>query len=118
MHREDTSCFVLYIEPRPEDKSIEPIDDELTRKVEAAVAEAVKGTAAYDNLKAGFGHGSEFFSDGNGYRGFHLTPDREIAISYDLLLPNGLITNAAAVHYVRWYRRAIPDCDMKKLATL
>lgn len=118
MHREDDSCFVLYIEPYPDQKSAEPIDDELTRKLEAALGQAKKGIASYDDLKVGFGLGKDFFSEGGGYRGFHLTPDYEVASSSDYLLPNGLITNAAAVHYVRWYRAAIPACDLKKLATL
>lgn len=118
MHREDSSCFVLYIHPRVEDKSAEPVDDELTRKLGLAMQKAITGTAPYDNLKVGFGHGRDFFSEGSGYRGFHLTPDHEVATSCDHLLPNGLITNGAAVHYVRWYRRAIPECDLKKLNTL
>jgi hypothetical protein len=33
MHRTDNSRFLLYIEPTAEQKSKEPIDDELTRIV-------------------------------------------------------------------------------------
>jgi len=31
MHREDNSKYVLYIEPKKEDKLSEPINDELTQ---------------------------------------------------------------------------------------
>lgn len=118
MHREDDSCFVLYIEPKVEDKSKQPIDDELTRKVSEAFAAATEGAASYSDLKAGFGDGRHFFSEGSGWRGFHQTPDNEAMSSHDYLLPNGLITNSCCVHYVRWYRRAIPECDLRKLSTL
>jgi hypothetical protein len=52
MHREDNSRFVLYIEPRKEEKSAEPIDDELTAKVEAAFAQAISGAANYPELES------------------------------------------------------------------
>ena len=116
MHREDTSCFVLYIEPRPEEKSAEPVDDELTRKVEHAMSKAKEGAAHYSDLENGF-NGEHDFVD-SGWRGMHRTACGEWSDNHDYLLPNGLITNSLAVFYVRWYRSAIPACDLAKLATL
>jgi hypothetical protein len=66
MHREDDTRFVLYIEPRKEEKSAEPIDDELTAKVEAAFAQAISGAANYSRIGE-----PEEFDAGNGWRSWH-----------------------------------------------
>ena len=38
MHRNDDSVFLLYIEPKKEDKLKEPIEDEVTHIMEKAFA--------------------------------------------------------------------------------
>lgn len=113
MHREDNSRFVLYIEPRKEEKLTEPVDDELTRKLKKAFAQAIEGSANYSRVGE-----PERFSEGNGYRGWHNAEPGVNSDNHDYLLPNGLITNSLCIHYVRWYRNSIPACDMLKLQTL
>ena len=40
MHREDDSLYLLYIEPTKEQKSQEPVEDELVSLLETALEEA------------------------------------------------------------------------------
>ncbi len=113
MHREDESRFVLYIHPPLDQKLAEPIDDDLTRKVEAAFAQAVSGAANYSQVGQ-----PERFDRGNGWRGWHQAEPGVYSDNHDYLLPNGLITNSLCIHYVRWYRNSIPATDLRKLLTL
>jgi hypothetical protein len=114
MHREDNSRYVLYIEPRKEEKSATPIDDMLTTKVTEALYTAKTGIAYYNSDKPG----EENFIEGGCWKGFHVTDCGQVSGNREYLLPNGLITNSLAVFYVRWYRHSIPDCDIEKLLTL
>ena len=50
MHREDDSKYLLYIEPKLEDRLKEPIDDDLVKMMEMALSKSIKGTAYYSNL--------------------------------------------------------------------
>lgn len=113
MHREDDSRFLLYIHPPVDQKLAEPIDDDLTRKLEAAFAQAVSGVANYSRVGE-----PESFIPGSAWCGGHRTDCGKNSDNHDYLLPNGLITNSLCVFYVRWYRNSIPACDMRKLQTL
>jgi len=114
MHREDNSRFLLYIEPKKEEKLSEPIKDELVKIVEKAIANSKSGTANYSDLDNDGGK----FREGSAYKGTHSTECGERSDNEDYLLPNGMITNSLAPFYLRWYRDSIPATEMKKLEAL
>lgn len=114
VHREDDSNFLLYIEPDARSISKVPVDDELTKSLELAFSQAKQGTADYDNLSSGGKH----FKEGEGYRGMHFGEDGQVSSTCDYLLPNGFITNSLCVHYVRYYRKSLPESELKKLKKL
>jgi len=113
MHRNDTSNFILYIEPSIEEKLKTPIDDEITHLMEIAFSEAVAGSANYSSLEK-----EERFKENDGWRGWHTTECGERSDAHDYLLKNGLITNSLCVFYVRWYRNSIPENDWNELKML
>ncbi len=114
MHREDDSLYLLYIEPTKEQKSQEPIEDELVSLLETALEEAKEGTAWYSNLE----DKGENFREGSGYRGVHRTECGERSSNKEYLLKNGMITNSLASFYLCWYRDAIPQTEMNKIEQL
>jgi hypothetical protein len=113
MHRIDNSRFLLYIEPKKENKSEEPIYDEITDIVGFALSESKEGVANYSSLSE-----SENFRQGSGYKGFHQTECGKRSSNKDYLLKNGMITNSLAVYYVTYYRDSIPESEMKKVNEL
>jgi hypothetical protein len=113
MKRNDQSPYLLYIEPKKEQKSDHPVEDELLYALEKAMEEALRGSARYSDLED---NGS--FREGSGYRGSHTCDDGKSSDNHDYLLPNGLITNSLAPYYLAWYRRAVPMNDIKKLEML
>ena len=115
VHRADKSKYFLFIEPDASKKSAKPVDDALTESLQAAMAQAVKGTSAVDNLRDDKG---DTFHAGNGYRGMHFAADGLVSDVNDYLLPNGFITNSLCVHYVRFYRDELPKTEMQKLRAL
>jgi len=50
MHREDNSKYLLYIEPKKEQKSTEPNNDGLANIMEDLISKAKIGTASYKIL--------------------------------------------------------------------
>jgi len=128
MHREDNSKYVLYIEPKKEDKLSEPINDELTQIMEMSLSKAKKGAANYSKLEdMGDGYDWEYngqskrvpsFREGTAYRGSHRTECGERSSNCDFLLENGMITNSLAPFYLKWYRYSIPEIEMKKVLEL
>jgi hypothetical protein len=133
MHREDNSKYLLYIEPKVIDKLKEPINDELVKIMELALSKAKSGAASYSKLED-MGDGYEFewndpkngtqkrlvtsFSEGNAYRGSHRTECGEKSSNKDYVLENGMITNSLAPFYLKWYRFAIPESEMRKVEQL
>jgi hypothetical protein len=113
MHREDKSRFLLYIEPKAEQKSKEPLNDEITITVERIFSKAKRGTADYSNLES---NGN--FREGNGWKGWHTVDCGEHSDGHDYLLGNGMITNNLCVFYLRYYRGAIPKTEMDKITEL
>ena len=119
MHREDTSLYLLYIEPKLEDKLQEPIEDELVSLVEMALSKAKKGASFYNNKhNNGLIDGRPAFSEGVAFKGVHRTLCGEISNNCDYLLENYMITNSLAPFYLRWYRNSIPESEMIKLKKL
>ena len=113
MHREDESRFLLYIEPKAEQKSKEPINDEITKIVETCFNKAKSGAADYSNLES-----KGKFTEGSGWRGWHTVDCGERSGSRDYLLGNGMITNSLCVFYLQYYRDAIPVKEMDKILEL
>lgn len=113
MHREDNSNYLLFVEPKKEDKLKDPINDELTELMEMAISKSLKGVSMYSTT---LDNGS--FREGVGYKGFHRTECGERSSSTDFLLENGMITNSLAPFYLRWYRYSIPESEMMKIKRL
>jgi len=113
MKRDDKSNYFLFLDPRPEDKSTEPVNDKLTALVQMAFDNSTEGTSRYSDPED-----INTFRGGSGYKGIHLTRCGERSSNKDYLLENGLITNSLCVYYVRWYRNSISENDMIKLNQL
>ena len=113
MNRNDNSKYIIYIEPKREEKLKSPINDELTSLMEMAISKAKKGTSLYMESKD---NGS--FRENMSFKGVHRTSCGEISSSHDFLLENGMITNSLAPFYLRWYRYSIPENDMIKIKQL
>jgi hypothetical protein len=120
MHRIDNSRYLLYIEPKVEDKLKYPIDDSLTETMNKALSESQEGTAPYysDRDNDGTINGKVAFRGGSGYKGSHRTECGEISSNKDYLLKNGMITNSLSPFYLRWYRYSIPESEMLKVKEL
>lgn len=114
MIRNDDSNFLLFIEPNIEDKSEEPVVDELVTILMLAIQDAKKGVSNYSRTE----DKEVWFKEGTGYKGVHHNCDGACSANYDLLLPNGMITNTLAIHYLKYFRKAIPESDFKKLQEL
>jgi len=113
MHREDNSRFLLYIEPKHEQKSNDPINDGVTKAVEISFSRSISGTADYSDK-----HSNGNFREGGSWRGWHTSDCGECSGSRDYLLENGMITNDLCVFYLQYYRDAIPEIEMKKVIEL
>ncbi len=136
MHRDDNSIFLLYIEPKKEEKLGNPIDDELTQLLEMALSRAQKGAGDYQNkmdsnavVKMSLDNPKHrdrmielqkngYFSPNVMYKGIHRTDCGECSSCCDYRLENGMITNSLAPFYAKWYRYSIPKNDMIKLKKL
>jgi len=112
MHRNDTSKFLLYIEPKKEEKLRDPINDELTKLMELAFSKAKRGSANYSDIK----EPEKFTNDG--WRGWHETDCGEDSDNHDYFLENGMIVNSLCVFYVQKYRHSIHENDWNKLVEL
>ena len=112
MERLDDSMFLLYIEPKKEDKSVNPVNDLLTQILEEKFKAAKKGSANYSELGE-----AEKFMDG-GWRGFHTTDSGVNSDNHDYLLSNGMITNSLCVYYLKYYRNSIPRSEIDKVKDL
>lgn len=114
MKRDDKSKFLLFIEPTIEQKSAIMMDDEYTMLMRVALGEGVFGTSNYDEP----GEPEVLFDKSSRYKGVHHTEDTMASANYDILLPNGMVTHSLCVHYLLWFREAIPASDWDKLKEL
>jgi len=107
----ETSNCMLYIHPTKKGLD-EPILDELTMKVLHAVRnKTAKGVLHQDGS----------FSKDISTKGVHHCTACGGNIhsgSQDIMLPNGLITNTLAVHYVAKHRGELTQEDITKINTL
>jgi hypothetical protein len=113
MHRNDTSKFLLYIEPKKEEKLLYPVEDDITKLIEMAFSKSDPGSANYSDTSE-----NEKFREGSGWRGFHVSDCGEVGGCHDYRLQNGMIVNSLCVFYVRWYRNSIHENDWNKLKML
>lgn len=111
--------FLLFINPRIEQKSKQPIDDVYVEAMAWALSLAEKGTTNLGRLFYPFYPSSlsVSFQAGSCYRGFHEACDGECSTSFDYLLqiPENYVVNSLSVHYLRWFRDAIPQEEWVKL---
>lgn len=113
MVRDDKSKFLLYIEPHPDEKLSEPVDDVVTNVMELAFSKSRAGVANYSQRGE-----EERFRTGSGYKGVHGNGDGKRSTNNDYLLENGMITNSLCVYYLQWYRNSICENDWLKLQQL
>ena len=113
MHREDNSRFLLYIEPKKEEKLSEISDNKYIAVLEYFLKTAKEGTGNYSSID-----NEERFTEGWGYKGWHSTECGEHSSNKDYLLENGMITNSLSPFYLKWYYKAIPKSEIKKLDEL
>ena len=113
MHRIDNTKFLLFIEPKKEEKLHTPIDDKYTRLMDYALSKAIIGAANYSSV----GEEPEF-REGYGWKGFHRTDCGECSGNKEYLLENGMVTNSLATFYLKYYRNSIPKSEMYKVYKL
>ncbi len=87
---------ILYIEPSAK-TSVDPVIDELTRKM----------TAAYRQSKPG-----------PGYRGVHFCACNAASDNCEHELPNGIKTNSLCIHYLAHHRDEVPAVELEKVRLL
>lgn len=95
--KESLSEQLLFIEPSA-DTSPEPVIDDVTKRLAAALARGEK-------------HGPE-------WRGVHRCKCGAHSTNVNYKLPNGMITNSLAVHYVAWHRSDVPASELNKIMAL
>lgn len=118
--------MLLYINPKNK-KSANPCEDELSQKMKKFLLDAIMQHARHrenpfsiDTTEkvvwgvAGNGH----FSPSIETMGTHECVCGERSHSYDVLLPNGFITNTLAEHYLLWHRDEIPPEQIEKISAL
>lgn len=113
MHREDDSKFLLYIEPKKENKSEVETNDLYVAALEHAMSFAKEGTASYSKTDI-----EPRFDEGGRWKGWHTSDCGQWSSNCDYLLENGMITNSLGVYYLKNYRSSIPQSELKKLAEL
>lgn len=116
MDRTASKKFLLYIEPELNQKSKQPIDDELTAFMMKVLFDAKRGTADYSDPENPTSE--PVFNENDSWRGTHRTPCGNYSDSQDYKLLNGMFTNSLAPFYLRWYRDTIPETEMQKIRDL
>lgn len=89
---------MLFIEPQNKDLPEYPTYDELTTKVSRALNKSAQ--------------------NGVYYKGVHFCKCGASSTNYDLILPNGQITNSLALHYMAYHRDEVPEYELKKVRKL
>jgi hypothetical protein len=97
---------ILFIEPSKE-IDIEPVLDELTKKMAAALDCSEKGAWCGNNI----------FED-DCWLGLHVCACGAESRSVDFKLPNGQFTNSLATHYLAYHRKDVPEAELAKVRAL
>jgi len=113
MVRLDNPRFLLFIEPKKEQRSVVAIKDEFVDVMKLAFERSVRGVSNYARVDE-----APNFRPGSGKMGVHKTECGQRSSTNDYLLENGMITNSLCVFYLEYYREAIPESEMKKVIEL
>jgi hypothetical protein len=92
-----TNQGILYIEPSGM-TSAEPVIDELTRKMAAALSNSKPSKEVW--------------------RGYHVCDCGSFSTNRDYILPNGQKTNSLCVHYLAYHREEVPKAQLEKVVML
>lgn len=88
--------YFMMIEPDGDgEPTTEPVDDELTGKVDYIFSKCTPSRYCY--------------------RGFHMTRCGKFSDNHDWILCNGMITNNLCTYYIRHYRKFIPKSEIEKI---
>ena len=101
-----SSVGLLFIKPQ-NPPSQQPVVDELTGKVVAALREAEAGALLLDR-----------FFPGVSSKGRHLCSCGAASTAQDYQLPGGEVTNSLAGHYLAWHRSEIPQSQLERVKRL
>ncbi len=103
-----THLSLLYIEPRNNPKLCEEIDRKF-QWFKTIIEDGIKGTYIDE---------SNMFVERSYYVGVHVCVCGAESATYDVLLPNRMITNTLAYHYLVYHTDEIPRADWDKLEQL
>lgn len=106
--------FFLYLEPTIEEKNGAALNDEYTALMRMALQDAKLGKSNFKEP----GLPEPTFKIGGKHRGTYKNCDGVESSQQDFLLRNGMITNSLCVHYLMWFRMAIPKTDWDKIKEL
>jgi hypothetical protein len=98
---------LLFIEPKKEERSLEPINDQFTAMMEYYIRNSPKG------IMTSIGFGENAY-----YRGMHTTDCGERSSSTNYYIEKLYITNSLAPFYLKWYRNSISENDWNKINIL
>jgi hypothetical protein len=98
---------LLFIEPQGP-ASAEPVIDELTKRMAAALNDSVGGT----------GDTQANFRPGGGWRGWHDCVCGAASSNKNYLLSDGQVTNYLCVHYLAYHRGEVPESELRKVRDL
>ena len=117
MHRTDNKWFLLFIEPKKEEKLTSLVDNEWTQLMEEVFnrkdTKAGVSDCSYTKDKE-----TANFTIGAATKGWHTTPCGKYSSNQDYLLFNGMIVNSLCVFYLQWYYDSIPESEWIKLRKL
>lgn len=102
---------LLFIEPQ-NDKSVEPVDDDMTLFMETLL-----NTAINTSSKKGVVINGNFVK-GLSTMGVHTCYCGECSHSCDYEIHTGYYTNSLATHYLRWHRKDVPEEELNKVRSL
>ena len=101
---------LLFVEPRKL-PGREPLIDDLTKKMTAALNKCEKGTWIPE--------GDPQFRAGDSWKGFHLCVCRAVSSAQDLFYrKQNIATNSLCVHYLAFHRDEIPESELDKVRAL
>ncbi|AYV76130.1 MAG: hypothetical protein Terrestrivirus4_178 [Terrestrivirus sp.] len=104
---------LLFIEPK-NDKSVEPVDDELTLFVEKLLNDAIANKSK--TMGVVMNDGSWY--DGVSTKGWHVCRCKQTSSPHDYEIYKGFYTNSLAAHYLRFHRNDVPEVELNKVRLL